>query len=181
MKIAFGWGGPIWSRTDGFGCLESAGCWQTHEICGLAIRICFTRNLLGQEKGHNGFIDAKLRELASEKRQLHSRLQELESAPQKSIDPAAVLQHGMEAIRDLPRLLESGRIEERKEFVRAFIEGIVVQPDKLRLDLQIRKIPALEPGNSTCLMVAGARYEAVQMDLEGSSQLFVAKHLRFVA
>jgi hypothetical protein len=54
--------------------------------------------------------------------------------------------------------LESGRIEERKEFMRAFIEGIIVQPDKLRLDLQIRKIPALEPGNSTCLMVARARY-----------------------
>jgi hypothetical protein len=73
------------------------------------------------------------------------------------------------------------RVSAQYEFVRAFIEGIVVQPDKLRLDLQIRKIPALEPGNSTCLMVAGARYEAVQMDLNAPSQLFVAKHRRFVA
>jgi hypothetical protein len=138
--------------------------------------------LEGVSPDTKGFIDAKLRELAREKRRIQSQLHELESTPLKSIDPASVLKHGMEAIRDLPRLLESGKIEERKEFVRSFIEGIVVQPDKLRLDLQIRKIPALEPGNSTCLMVAGARYEAVQIDLEATSHLVVGgKHLRFVA
>jgi len=31
------------------------------------------------------------------------------------------------------------------------------------------------------VMVAGARYEAVRMDLEAPSQLFVGKHMRFVA
>ena len=73
-------------------------------------------------------------------------------------------------------------LRERKEFVRAFVEGVVVQPDKLRLDLRIRKIPALRPGNSTCLMVAGARYEALQVDLGAENPLIVAgKHLRFVA
>jgi len=70
----------------------------------------------------------------------------------------------METIRNLPRLLKSEKFEECKEFVRAFIKGIVVQPDKLRLDLQIRNIPTIEPGTSTCLMVAGARYEAVQIN-----------------
>jgi hypothetical protein len=57
------------------------------------------------------------------------------------------------------------RVSAQYEFVRAFIEGIVVQPDNLRLDLQIRKIPALEPGNSTCLMVAGAGFEPATFGL----------------
>jgi hypothetical protein len=52
--------------------------------------------------------------------------------------------------------------------VRAFIAGITVVPEALRLDLQVRRIPALlgANGNSTCLVVAGARYEPVQKNLE---------------
>ncbi len=131
-----------------------------------------------------GFIDSKLRELATEKRRLQRRLEELEAAPHEPIDPDAVLREGLASLRDLPRLLESGNIEERKEFIRAFVAGIKIVPEKLRLDLQIRKIPATlpQPGNSTCLMVAGARYEPVQKNLEPAERFVAgAQGLRFVA
>ena len=78
----------------------------------------------------------------------------------------------MAAMRDLPRLMESGSLEERKEFIRAFIAGVTVVPEKLRLDLQIRELPAVLPGDSTCEMVAGARYKppGLAMPDEGRGQ-----------
>jgi len=125
-----------------------------------------------------GFVDAKLRELATEKRRLQRRLEELEAAPYDPIDPDAVLREGLASIRELPRLLETGSPEDRKGFVRAFIAGITVVPEALRLDLQVRRIPAMlgaRPGNgnSTCLMVAGARYTPVQKSLEPPERFVV--------
>jgi hypothetical protein len=97
-----------------------------------------------------------------------------------AIDPDAVLRAGMVSLRDLPRLLDAGTIEERTEFVRAFVAGVTVQPDDVRLDVQMRQIPVLGTGNSACEMVAGARYEPVQMNLEPAIKRFVAG-LRLVA
>ena len=72
---------------------------------------------------------------------------------------------GLAALNDLPRLLESASIEGRKEFVRAFIGGITVRPDTGVLDLQMRQLPVLGAANSACDVVAGARYEPVQMEM----------------
>ena len=126
------------------------------------------------------FIDSKLRDLANEKRRLTRRLEELEAAPYEPIDVDAVLRSGLAALQDLPRLLESAHLEERKQFVQAFIEGITVQPDNNRLDLRIRTLPAL--GNSPVSMVAGARYEPLQMNLEPPERFIAGRQgLRFVA
>ena len=74
----------------------------------------------------------------------------------------------MAALRDLPRLLESGSLEERKEFVRAFVGGVTVMPGEARLELQMRRFPATalpRPANSTCRMVAGAGFEPATFGL----------------
>ena len=79
-----------------------------------------------------------------------------------------VLRHGMVALRDLAHLLESGSLEERKEFVRAFIAGVKVYPDEERLEVQMRKIPASvvpKPGFSSVGMVAGAGFEPATFGL----------------
>ncbi len=115
-----------------------------------------------------GFIDSKLRDLGAEKRRLERRLEELETVPYEPIDAEVVLRHGMAALGDLPRLMESGSLEERKEFVRTFIAGVTVHPDEERLEVQIRKIPASvlpKPGNSSVGLVAGARSDRVQRNL----------------
>ena len=112
-----------------------------------------------------GFIDGKLRELGTEKRRLTHRLEELEAKPYEPIDPDAVLKQGLVALRDLPRLMESGNLEERKEFVRAFIAGVTVVPEKARLDLQVRTFPAVLDADSTCEMVAGAGFEPATFGL----------------
>jgi hypothetical protein len=52
--------------------------------------------------------------------------------------------------RDLPRLLESGSLEDRKEFVRAFVGGVRVVPDDALLEVQMRTLPAVA---SSCLQI----------------------------
>ncbi len=51
--------------------------------------------------------------------------------------------------------------------------GITVVPEKLRLDLRVRQIPTVLVRDSTCLMVAGARYEPVQKNLEPAEEFAV--------
>ena len=50
--------------------------------------------------------------------------------------------------------------------MRAFVVGVTVQRDDVRLDVQMRQIPKLGTEDSACEMVAEARYEPVQMNLE---------------
>jgi hypothetical protein len=58
-------------------------------------------------------------------------------------------------------------LEERKEFLRAFVTGVTVFPEERRTEIRTRKIPASvmpKPGSSVGL-VAGARYVPVQRNL----------------
>ena len=116
-----------------------------------------------------GFVDAKLRDMGTERRKLQARSESLETTPYDPIDADAVLRGGLASLRDLPRLMESGSLEDRKEFVRAFVGGVSVVPGDARLDIQMHTLPAvgsLLPANSTCGLVAGARYVPLQMKLQ---------------
>ena len=60
-------------------------------------------------------------------------------------------------------------LENRSEFVSAFVGSISVVPGDPRLDVQLRTLPAvgsLMPANSTCQMVAGARYVPVPIEMK---------------
>ena len=61
------------------------------------------------------------------------RSRRLRQHRRRTVDPGKVLRHGFAALQDLPRRLESGTIEERKELVRVFVDGITVVPDEARL------------------------------------------------
>ena len=125
--------------------------------------------LEGLSADTKGFVDAKLRDMGSERRRLQNRREELETAPYDPIDAEAVLRGGLASLQDLPRLMESGSLEDRKEFVRAFVGAVSVVPGEARLDVQMRTLPAvgvLRHSNSACGVVAGARYEQVQMTLQ---------------
>jgi hypothetical protein len=70
--------------------------------------------LEGLSADTKGFVDVKLRDLGSERRKLQNRSEELEAAPYEPIDADAILRDGLASMRDLPRLLESGNLEERR-------------------------------------------------------------------
>jgi hypothetical protein len=55
--------------------------------------------------------------------------------------------------------------------VRAFVGGVSVVPGDALLDVQMRTLPALGNANSTCGLVAGARYEHVQIDARRAVEL----------
>jgi hypothetical protein len=121
--------------------------------------------LEGLSADTKGFVDAKLRDLGSEKRKLQDRREALETTPYDPIDGDAVLRGGLASMRDLPRLMESGSLEDRKEFVRAFVGSVRVVPSDALLEVQMRTLPTLRDANSTCGLVAGARYEPVQIEM----------------
>ena len=129
--------------------------------------------LEGMSPEARAFIDTKLRDLGNERRGLQGRLEALQTAPYEPIDAESVLREGLASLHNLPLLLESGRLEERKEFVRAFVGSVKVMPEEARLELEIRKLPTVgmpRLGNSTCQVVAGARLERVQIELKPSGQ-----------
>jgi hypothetical protein len=110
-------------------------------------------------------VDSKLPDLGTEKRKLQARSEALETTPYDPIDADAVLRDGLASVSDLPRLMESGSLEDRKEFVRAFVGGVSVVPAEARLDIQMRTLPALSDANSTCGLVAGAGFEPATFGL----------------
>lgn len=64
--------------------------------------------------------------------------------------------------------MESASLEDRKEFVREFVGGVSVVPGDARLDVRMRALPAagaLRPDDSTCGLVAGARFVPLQIEM----------------
>ena len=69
--------------------------------------------------------------------------------------------------RSRSRLMESGSLEERKEFVRAFIERVTVKPDESRLVVYMKELPTTAkawPGAVSVGVVAGARFRREEGD-----------------
>ncbi len=48
----------------------------------------------------------------------------------------------MASLHDLRRPTENGSLEEKKDFIRAFIHSITVRPAGQRLDIQMQELPA---------------------------------------
>jgi hypothetical protein len=121
--------------------------------------------LEGLSPDTKGFVDAKLRDLGTERRGLQSRLEALETVPYAPLDADAILRDGLAGIAGLPRLMKSASIEERKLVMNAFIAGITVRPDEARLDLLVRPLPMIGATDSTVRLVAGAGFEPATFGL----------------
>jgi len=82
----------------------------------------------------------------------------VETAPYSPLDADVILRDGLAGIADLPRLLASGNMDERKLVMQAFIAGATVRPDEARLDLLVRPLPVIGTADSTVRPVARAPY-----------------------
>ncbi len=115
------------------------------------------------------FVNAKLQTLAAEKARLLRRVEELEAAaPYQAIDADAVVRDGLARLQDLPRLLDSASLEERKEFVHAFIARVTIHPDEKEVTLEMKELPVAsvpQPGVSSVELVAGARFPTLQVNV----------------
>jgi DNA invertase Pin-like site-specific DNA recombinase len=123
------------------------------------------------------FVDEKLVVLKKEKDALEARLSALD-APRPKVDVKAVVDAGIAQLGRFRELLDHGTVEEQKTLVQAFVA---------RIDLSSRNQTGAAhffrlPENCSFELVAGARYEPVQKNLEPPERFIAGgQGLRFVA
>ncbi len=107
-------------------------------------------------------VDKKIIKLTRERAQLESDLETLEAVDRNKLDADALADEIAGTISGFEELFEEGTLEEKKEFIRLFVESIELNAEERRAVLRIRKFPAPESlgtGKSSFEMVAGARSE----------------------
>lgn len=123
------------------------------------------------------FVDEKLTSLKAEKDRLEGRLLNLEIARPR-VNVKAVVDAGIAQLRRFGELLAHGSIEEQKSIVQAFLARIDLSPREGRSEAYFVRLLA----NCSFEVVAGARYEPVQMKLEPPDRFVVrGRGLRSVA
>ncbi|MDX1440187.1 MAG: recombinase family protein [Rubricoccaceae bacterium] len=113
-------------------------------------------------------IGRRIRRLKEDRRVQQDRKAQLDRVKQTVVDADAVANDVVARMRVFPEVFEEGTIEEKKDFVRLFVDGIRVDPGKGHVTVQIRRFPApesLDTGNASFGMVAGAGFEPATFGL----------------
>ncbi len=99
-------------------------------------------------------------------------------AARPRVNVKAVVDAGMAQLRRFGELLAHGSIEEQKSLVQAFLARIELSPRDGRGEAYFVRLPS----NCSFEVVAGARYEPVQKNLEPAERFVVGgRGLRRVA
>jgi hypothetical protein len=106
------------------------------------------------------FVDRKLVGLKKNREQLERELEELKARAKQAVDVDTLVGEIIAGLGAFEDIFEEGMLEEKKEFIRLFVEKIEVNAQEQRARVHIRKFPALlGTGKSSFEMVAGARSE----------------------
>ncbi|MFH1314631.1 MAG: recombinase family protein [Candidatus Eisenbacteria bacterium] len=114
------------------------------------------------------FLDEEFIELARRKNELEARLQELESMKHKEVDIDATVDAIMASVRRFKDLFSHGTLEEKKAFLRLFIDRVELDPDKRAGKVFVKRLPVPKDGAMEPLLVfvSGARYEPPTFGLQ---------------
>ncbi len=118
-------------------------------------------DLAASTPDHRDLLSDRLGRLRSERREIESRLGELDAVPLRVTNPEEIVDVVLKGLSDAQQLFEHGTMEERKRVIRAFVEGITLDAQSQSAELRIKKLPVPQSpctGNSFDV-VAGARYE----------------------
>jgi len=117
--------------------------------------------LASMDSANREVIDEKLKTLVEQRDSLKSRLKELEPAQHKEVDCNAIADEIMASVRGFEDLFRQGTPEEKKEFIRLWLDGIDFDPVERRARVHMKRFPAPSQatGNSSFRLVAGARFE----------------------
>jgi DNA invertase Pin-like site-specific DNA recombinase len=111
-------------------------------------------------------VDKKIIKLTRERAQLEGDLEDLEAVDRNKLDADALADEIAGTISGFEELFEKGTLEEKKEFIRLFVESIELNAEERRAVLRIRKFPApVGTGKSSFEMVAGAGFEPATFGL----------------
>jgi hypothetical protein len=114
------------------------------------------------------FIDRKVAGLKKERAHLAARLEEHQRGENAKFDICRLAKTIVELIREFDAVFATGTIEEQKEFIGLFVEGIEVDPKKRKARVKIRRFPApmaLDAENLSFHVVAGAGLEPATFGL----------------
>jgi site-specific DNA recombinase len=133
----------------------------------LSTKIDSVIDLAASSPENKDLLTDRLGRLRKEKREIESRLAELDEIPARAFDPEAVVDTLLEGLADASRLFEHGTMEERKRVIRAFVEGLTIDGVSQSGELRIKKLPEpdLASAGSSFVLVAGAGFEPATFGL----------------
>ena len=114
------------------------------------------------------FVDQKLVKLKEERELLESELDEQKVICPKPSNINGLADDILGQIGSFHEVFTEGTLEEKKEFIQLFVEGIELDAEEERAVLHIREFPApldFSTGNSAFDMVAGAGFEPATFGL----------------
>jgi DNA invertase Pin-like site-specific DNA recombinase len=106
-------------------------------------------------------INEKLKALVKQRDLLKSRLKELEPIQHEEVNCDAIADEIMASVRGFKGLFSEGTPEEKKEFIRLWLDGIDFDPEERRARVYMKRFPApsQDTGKSSFSLVAGAGFE----------------------
>ncbi|MFQ5512004.1 MAG: recombinase family protein, partial [Candidatus Krumholzibacteriia bacterium] len=113
------------------------------------------------------FLDRKLDGLRQERDGLIARLEELKALPATQVDARRTAKELVANMGGFEQIFEEGTLQEKKEFIRLFVEKIDLNTEERKARVHIRRFPApvTMPGNPLLRMVAGAGFEPATFGL----------------
>jgi site-specific DNA recombinase len=114
------------------------------------------------------FVDPKLKELGKERKRLQCELTDMKEVQQHDVDVNRMADEALGCMENFEEVFEQGTLEERKEFIRLFVEDIQLDAVGKKATVRIKKFPAapsVTTGNSAFQMVAGAGLEPATFGL----------------
>ncbi len=105
------------------------------------------------------FVERKLDRLRAERRGLERTLRGLEETDFKPIDTVALATEILRETLNLKEIATHGSPEERKLFIRAFAEGMTLNPEEKRGELYMKEVPTPAGAGTSFAAIAGAGFE----------------------
>ncbi len=113
-------------------------------------------------------IEEKLNAITKEKQSLEKELGKFELLPRKTDDIQKLVDEAITSLKAFEEVFREGTLEEKKEFIRLFIDRIELDAGGRRAAVHIRRFPGpyrLDTGKSSFSMVAGAGFEPATFGL----------------
>jgi hypothetical protein len=114
-------------------------------------------------------VNERLRILVERRDALKSKLNELEAVSTEEVNCDAIADEIMASVRGFEDLFQYGTPEEKKEFVRLWLDDIDFNSKERWAKVYMKRFPAPSQvtGNSSFRLVAGARYEPTTSGTRG--------------
>ncbi len=105
------------------------------------------------------FVERKIAHLRTERKALENKLRSLEETDYKPIDTGSMADEILKETLNLRKLAAHGAPEERKLFIRVFVEGLKLCPDTKTGELYIKEVPTPCGAGTSFAAMAGAGFE----------------------